>query len=463
MTSRRTKVKAYAVIGANYGDEGKGVITDYLCDRYDADLVVRFNGGAQAGHTVVTPSGDRHVFHHFGSGTFAGAATLLSHFFLVNPLLFVKEAELLRQRSSHVLIDENALVTTPFDMVINQLLERSRGEKRHGSCGVGINETVDRSTTFPLYVKDLTDVNKLQQDLETIRDVWWPLRKAQLGLSDVGQEIIENPMLVADFLDATKRMLDLAIICKESSVIDGSRLVIFEGAQGLLLDEENKEEFPHVTRSRTGLVNVMQLMEDTKIDELHPVYVTRAYLTRHGAGPLPHQLKKLPYPDVKDETNITHEFQGSLRFAYPVIDKIVKSIKADLLPFNDHDAKSRLIKIANDGRQALFDHKGIPFQAMYQSPKEIASLNLLPINIIPELAVTCLDQVGDDVSVIHQERHAEVYPNDPKKIKLPKDGFVLEIARSLMIDKVYASYGPTRDTVREISQSWTKTPLFIIN
>lgn len=77
---------AIAVIGAGFGDEGKGLMTDYCCQRPKYTTVVRFNGGAQAGHTVVTPDGRRHVFSHFGSGTLRGAATFLSRFFICNPI-----------------------------------------------------------------------------------------------------------------------------------------------------------------------------------------------------------------------------------------------------------------------------------------------------------------------------------------------------------------------------------------
>ena len=89
------------VIGANYGDEGKGLMTDFLCRQHSADLVVRFNGGAQAGHTVVTPEGERHVFHHIGSGYFAGVPTYLSKFFVSNPVLFKQEYQELRIPSSY--------------------------------------------------------------------------------------------------------------------------------------------------------------------------------------------------------------------------------------------------------------------------------------------------------------------------------------------------------------------------
>ena len=82
---------AFAVIGANFGDEGKGLMTDYFCSQNKKSLNIRFNGGAQAGHTVVTPDGKRHVFSHIGSGTFSGADTYLSEFFTLNPIMFMKE------------------------------------------------------------------------------------------------------------------------------------------------------------------------------------------------------------------------------------------------------------------------------------------------------------------------------------------------------------------------------------
>ena len=132
-----------AVIGANFGDEGKGLMTDYFSDK--KTVVVRHNGGAQAGHTVVTPDGIRHVFSHFGSGTLAGAATFLGPRFIINPLLWKKELGILKKMGfDPKVFYAGGLVTTPYDMLINEEIERSRGDGRHGSCGVGINETVTR-------------------------------------------------------------------------------------------------------------------------------------------------------------------------------------------------------------------------------------------------------------------------------------------------------------------------------
>ena len=140
------------VIGAVYGDEGKGLMTDYLAGKYikqgKSVAVVRFNGGAQAGHTV-NRNGMRHVFKHFGSGTLAGADTILSRHFILNPIAFFQELEDLNAKLSGgikgvIYVENDCMVTTPFDIFINQALELKRGDARHGSCGMGIGVTVGR-------------------------------------------------------------------------------------------------------------------------------------------------------------------------------------------------------------------------------------------------------------------------------------------------------------------------------
>jgi hypothetical protein len=188
-------MQAYAVIGAGFGDEGKGLITDYLVHqgRPDLTMVVRFNGGAQAGHTVVTPQGKRHVFSHFGSGTLAGASTFLSEHFIVNPHLFCKEVgELVSVGCEEVtvIVDPRAVVTTPYDMFINRAVERQRAGSRHGSVGVGINETIERSghTGFKLTVGDLWDEKRTLSMLRAIREHWVPQRLKALGICGLDPE-----------------------------------------------------------------------------------------------------------------------------------------------------------------------------------------------------------------------------------------------------------------------------------
>src|SRR5580698_372253 len=125
---------ASVVIGAGYGCEGKGLVTDYLAAQLGMEtVVVRFNGGAQARHTVETPDGRRHAFSHFASGSFAGAATYLSRFFVCNPLLFMKEKPRIAALgiAPVVYADEDCPITTPYDMMINQIAEDARKHKRH--------------------------------------------------------------------------------------------------------------------------------------------------------------------------------------------------------------------------------------------------------------------------------------------------------------------------------------------
>jgi adenylosuccinate synthase len=150
------------IIGGGFGDEGKGLFTDFETRRQGSKLVSRFNGGGQAGHTVLDGS-KRHVFGNFSAGTFAGANTYLSSRFLVNPLTTVEELNELQSEDRPVIFAHyKARVSTIYDMVLNSIAEISRGADRHGSCGLGINETVTRHEAgFTLTVLDIKSYNAL--------------------------------------------------------------------------------------------------------------------------------------------------------------------------------------------------------------------------------------------------------------------------------------------------------------
>jgi adenylosuccinate synthase len=325
---------ARAIIGANFGDEGKGVLTDYFAAQAPAtSLIVRFNGGAQAGHTVVTPDGQRHVFGHVGAGSFCGAPTFLSSYFVCNPLLFLREHEALGRLglTPTVWVDPRAPVTTPYDMLINQLIEDARGSARHGSCGVGFGETWERSLSpdFALTVADLADHSRLPDRLADIRRRYVPERLARLDLHDVesgSRDLMQSDSLIGAFVTAASRFLE-AIEIRDGAAITGHEL-IFEGAQGLLLDQD-RGWFPHVTRSHTGLHNVLRLATDLGIDHLDATYVTRAYVTRHGAGPLPRETSTPPYAGIVDPTNLPHPYQGTLRFGLLDLDLLAQSVATD--------------------------------------------------------------------------------------------------------------------------------------
>jgi len=357
--------QAYAVIGANFGDEGKGLITDFLAADFGSDaVIVRYNGGAQAGHTVVDPSGKRHVFSHFGSGSFSGANSFLSRFFVCNPLLFVKEYNVLSKKINlpKIFIDELSPITTPFDMMINQIVEEYRGNKRHGSCGMGFGETIERQQFNPymLVYKDLDDKKRLKEKLELISKEWVKKRLGILGVKEISEEWksrIFSEGLINNFIKDIDMFLSLTTKATKNFLQNTKQQIIFEGAQGLLLDQD-RGHFPHVTRSNTGLKNISILAEEARITDLEVNYITRAYMTRHGAGPLNYELKAAPYKNIKDETNIDNDYQGSLRFGWLDSDLLARSISDDL----------------SDKRESF--------------------------NLKQGLVVTCLDQVDEDISFI---------------------------------------------------------------
>jgi adenylosuccinate synthase len=399
-----------AVIGAGYGDEGKGLITDYLCSKHGADLVVRFNGGAQAGHTVQTPSGERLTFSQLGAGSFTGAATFLSEHFIVNPLLFFKELEMFDdyiRTIPEVFVDPRAIVTTPYDMLINQLVEDSRGSSRHGSCGVGINETVTRSLadysnkiTFGL----INEEEEFIKRVKWVRDTWFPSRCFTLGIDAAkGADIINNDNIFTNFIMDAQSMASGCAI-EEPDYFHGANQIVFEGAQGLLLDQDYGLR-PHVTRSNTGIPNVISILNEMNIDHLDVTYVTRSYLTRHGAGPLEHELTGLPYKNVFDPTNIPNAYQGSLRYSYLDINQLAAAINHDL------------------------------------------SSDLMGISVSSNIAITCLDQVGDSCKVYYDGMIQTLQHDDYGDIG---DMIGMLIRRkSPFHDKLLKSFGPTRNDIIE--------------
>lgn len=374
--------RAHAVVGANYGDEGKGLVTDFLAASSSGRvLVVRANGGAQAGHTVTLPDGRRHVFHHLGSGTLAGADTFLGRHFAVHPMLFRGEIEAVYDMvradvtggsTGHgvVMIDGRAAVTTPYDMMLNQFAEEARGGARHGSCGLGFGETVERHqhdhVRLTAAMLESMGDEALRGLLDRIRKDWVPQRAAALGfaLTQDQTDLVANDAILDRYVEDCRFLIAKSLILAPRQAVAMVDEVIFEGAQGLLLDQGGRD-FPHVTRSHTGLVNVVEIAMEAGITALDVTYVTRCYLTRHGAGPLAHEIAGKPWPTVVDATNIPNAWQGSLRFAWLDVDRMAVEIARDL-------ARARSLQPT--------------------------------IEIAHGLAVTCLDQASGPVTVVHQGR-----------------------------------------------------------
>lgn len=397
---------AQVVLGANYGDEGKGAITDYLVARECAKVVVRFNGGAQAGHTVQTPDGKRHTFHHFSSGTFLGARTFLSRHFVLNPMLYVKErAQLASFYCRRLIVDPRAYVTTPWDIIVNQARERAAGDNRLGSCGVGHRDTVDRNEfsefgfTIVAAQENLTyDEGCLISKLEFIRGEWLPERldEYRVPYTRELQKLVFSDAIIENYLKDIK-LFSLGISLMDTCDLTSLGSIVFEGSQGLGLDQKNGT-IPHVTRSNTGIKNVLDICNEAGIKDLEVYYATRAYLTRHGQGPMENELKQKPYKGINEMTNVNNEFQGSFRYGNLDVDALRKRIKVDL-----------------------------------------RSASLSDIKISPKLAVTCID---------HLDPIGRYIVNG--KLKRADKGYFSEaIAKEVGLPFVLDSQGPTRDTVRE--------------
>jgi adenylosuccinate synthase len=310
--------RALIVQGLGFGDEGKGATVDYLTRELSADLVVRYCGGSQAGHNVVLPDGRRHTFSQFGSGTLAGAATYLGEQMIINLPVMHREAEHLLEMTGEdpfakLVIHPRALVSTSYHEQLNRLRELARGANRHGSCGHGIGETRDywlRHGQDAVFAADLADRETLAGKLELQRQRM--LLEAQQFVEHVPFEerwrlnvYMERVHEIARDLWRMAEPLNFEFTLPDYST------VIFEGAQGILLDEW-RGFHPYTTWSTVTLHHALALIEESGAEESCTLGVTRAYMTRHGAGPLPTWDPELD-ARLADPGNPTNDWQGTIR------------------------------------------------------------------------------------------------------------------------------------------------------
>jgi len=312
------------IVGMGLGDEGKGAHCDFLARRAKgAVTVVRYNGGAQAGHNVVTPDGRHHTFRQFGAGTFAGAETYLSRHMLVNPVTLEREAKALSQQGLKdplklVSLDREALVTNLYQVAANRLTETLRGRSRHGSCGMGIGETVADAMAYPemaLRVEDLQNRPILRKKLSFSRELKF-VRFTGMGLSEYEPNWIA--INESDIEAQVDRYIALGSLFR---IVDRIRLrhlltqsmdLIFEGAQGVLLDQDYGFH-PYTTWSSTTFKNALELLDEARFDSAQAtrIGITRAYMTRHGVGPFPTEDTSIEIEGDRD--NITNEYQQRFR------------------------------------------------------------------------------------------------------------------------------------------------------
>lgn len=314
--------KAFLVAGMAFGDESKGQTTEYLARKNGASLVIRYNGGSQALHHVVQADGRVHGFSQFGSGSFIpGVKTHLSRFMLVNPLSQITEEAHLRELGiadmwERTTVHEDCVIITPIHKAANRLKELARGSKRHGSCGVGVGvareDSINNGNEL-LHARDIRDKQGM------IRHKLWKTQiRHQHLLENLDWSVIEH----GDFTDAASwltdmtRIEELAELYKEwpAKIVDHftpEECMVFEGAQGVLLDETHGHLPPHVTWTNTTFDNAYTLLHEAGYDgEITRVGCFRTYFTRHGAGPFPTEV---PGSEIPEPHNKYGEYQGDWR------------------------------------------------------------------------------------------------------------------------------------------------------
>ena len=320
------------MIGKNFGDEGKGLAVDYFSLCSGKTLVVRHNGGAQSGHTVVrkTPDKKRFVFHELSSGSCRGADTLWIDSFYPDIYKLGEEVGDFRETFGfcpNIYSLETVCMTTPDDVLLNMALESSRGSSRHGSCGMGINECDLRTKAgFGLKLGQIysMDADALYHAMLHIRKEYTAKRLQMMAdtldteTNEYVQLLSNNNILENAAYEIVSNMKYVKLLTETDlrRKLQSTDTLIFEAGQGLLLDRNNAIYAPYVTASDTGLTNPCRFLSrlGSKLDEV--VYVSRTYVTRHGAGPLPNECPQMVLGDLtEDATNETNLWQGSLRYA----------------------------------------------------------------------------------------------------------------------------------------------------
>jgi adenylosuccinate synthase len=298
------------VCGLGFGDEGKGSITDFLVRELSAKTVVRYNGGPQAGHNVVTPEGRWHCFAQLGAGSFVpGIETVLGPQMLVELEALAVEAETLAGKGvpdvlARLTIDGSCTLVTPMHKLLNQLAELARPR---GSCGMGVGEAA-RGRSGGLSLAEIVDGRGLAA-LERLADSAFASADSMLGdqptaaMLEVHRYFRERCQPRALFDRYREIAARLAIGPAHAAL--GSGPIVFEGAQGALLDR-TRGFAPFVTQARTTVDDAVALRDAPRIG------VMRAYGHRHGAGPFVTEDPGLA-DHLADPYNAHNRWQGAFR------------------------------------------------------------------------------------------------------------------------------------------------------
>ncbi|WP_049565382.1 adenylosuccinate synthase [Streptomyces sp. SBT349] len=279
---------ALVLLGAQWGDEGKGKATDLLGG--SVDYVVRYQGGNNAGHTVVV--GDqKYALHLLPSGILSpGCVPVIGNGVVVDPKVLLSELSGLNARgidTSRLLISGNAHLITPYHQTLDKVSERFLGTRRIGTTGRGIGPSyADKINRQGIRVQDLFDESILRQKVDAALD-----QKNQVLAKLYNRRAIAADQVVTELLGYADRLRDY--VCDTTLVlnqaVDEGKVVLFEGGQGTLLDVDHGT-YPFVTSSNptAGGACTGSGVGPTKISRV--IGILKAYTTRVGAGPFPTEL-----------------------------------------------------------------------------------------------------------------------------------------------------------------------------
>ncbi len=280
------------VIGSQWGDEGKGKITDLLSE--EADIIVRYQGGCNAGHTVVKGD-EQYIFHLIPSGILhEGVKCLIGNGVVIDPESLLQEIENLKKKNieidDNLYIDFKAHVVLPYHKTLDEVKEMKRGKDKIGTTKRGIGPAyVDKIARTGIRIIDLIDEKLLPKKLEnnlneknTIFEKLYGLKISNQEKKDILKKYREYGQLLKKYVTDVSLYLNQAI--------NENKKILFEGAQGTLLDVDHGT-FPYVTSSNpiAGGACIGTGVGPTKIDGV--MGVTKAYTTRVGRGPFPTEMQ----------------------------------------------------------------------------------------------------------------------------------------------------------------------------
>ncbi|MFZ9441910.1 MAG: adenylosuccinate synthase [Candidatus Nanopelagicaceae bacterium] len=294
---------AIVLLGAQWGDEGKGKATDILGDR--VDYVVRYQGGNNAGHTVVI--GDqKYALHLLPSGILSpNVIPVIGNGVVIDPAVLLEEIKGLNERgidTSKLVISSNAHLITPYHRTIDKVSERFLGKAKIGTTGRGIGPAyADKISRIGIRVQDLFDQSILEKKIESaLRDKNQVLTKVFNRKDMEVGEILEEYLGYAEIL--RPYMADTALLLNQA--LENGKTVLLEGSQGTLLDVDHGT-YPFVTSSNptAGGACTGSGIGPTKIERV--IGIVKAYTTRVGSGPFPTELEN---EDGEKLRTIGHEY-----------------------------------------------------------------------------------------------------------------------------------------------------------